>query len=180
MLFRNLLELDFNKNTGVIDRDQISKILHKTPPDVLEMYCFHGRKDEFQEQYSDINIGNLNWRISSCYAYDILKCSLYSEFVEWVNSVSERLNNFDTIGWSCIHHDSDIVNNWKTHKTWISPPIFLDGGIISNSCNFHLMEGHSRFGILKGLINNQIIKSNSKHFIWKGKFNNILKKSHLT
>jgi len=54
----------------------------------------------------------------------------------------------------------------------MTPPIFLDENVEINMKDrkkLHLVEGHTRLGILRGLIDNDGLEKNSLHRCWIGK-----------
>jgi hypothetical protein len=71
-------------------------------------------------------------------------------------------------GWSCIDVRTEVVAHWQEHRTWLSPPVFLDGTLVGSENPYRLVEGHTRVAILKGLLEHGLIEPDSTHRIWYG------------
>ena len=80
------------------------------------------------------------------------------------------MNKFEKEDFFCIDIREKVVNNWKIKKTWLRTPIFLDAKLLEKSNKLHLVEGHTRFGILKGLLLKKIIGKDSIHKVWFGEY----------
>jgi hypothetical protein len=139
------------------------------PDDVLEQFCAdHGTKGEFQHQYGHLDLRRLDWHLRELPACEILAASVYGPFQSWISSVTSRLRYFGQQGWSCIDVRPRVVEYWKEHRTWVRPPILIDGRLVDSGTCFHLVEGHTRVGILTGLRSFGILDGESVHLIWVG------------
>jgi hypothetical protein len=165
--FSNLLDLKFDLNTEVIDLYELRKMFPNTPEDVLsQFYSDHGRKNEFQSEYANIEIDLLQWNLMEIVAETIVKSSMHPNFHGWFESVSNRVKRFSTEGWESIDCRVEVREHWRIKRTWIIPPVFLDGQIIGSESKFHLVEGHTRVGILDGFLKHDILSENQLHTIW--------------
>ncbi|RXJ69330.1 hypothetical protein CRV08_04800 [Halarcobacter ebronensis] len=170
MLFKDLLKLK-KDYVGLVNYYELRNLLPETPEEVLEQFFYdHGQNGGFQNQYSNIDINKLKWCKKKAKAKDIIECSIYERFYPWVNSVSERLKYFEKNSYSCIDVRKDVVDYWSKNYTWMKAPIFLEGKILDSKKKIHLVEGHTRLGILIGLLNNKIIEKNTLHEIWYGSY----------
>lgn len=173
MKFRDLLLLPYNHKNDRICRVSLSEKLRNadTPIEVLEQfYIDHGRKYDFQKQYSQIHISKLNWIKTNISAYEVNQCSTNDAFQSWIESVKKRTSHFNTDGWGCIDHRKEVVDCWMKNKTWLKKPIFLAGSLIDNQSKHHLAEGHTRIAILQGLLERGVINETSVHTIWLGSY----------
>ena len=163
--FKELMNLHSDQ-AGNIDIDELTFKLPSTPKDVLEQfYQDHGRKDQFQEQYSELDISNLNWELISV-TFDEISCTtIFPDFQEWVNTcyIKSCGVSIDS-DWKHIGHTKQTVTYWKQYHTWRRSPLFLE-----LDCKLHLVEGHSRFGCLKGLVSKGLIPKNKTHKVWLAK-----------
>ena len=104
------------------------------PDDVLEQFCAdHGTKGEFQQQYGHLNLRRLDWRLRELPASEILAATVFGPFQSWITSVTGRLRYFGQQGWSCIDVRPKVVERWEKHRTWIRPPILLDGRLVGSA-----------------------------------------------
>ena len=166
MIFKDLLGIEYD-DAGNINQEKLISLLPSTPQDVIEQfYIDHGRKEEFQEQYSDLDISNIYWS-EQVLDFDVIKAFIvYPEFVNWVQSCKLRsklvaVNN----NWLKIQNSQDVINYWKQNHTWVRSPVILKG---MNS-KLSLVEGHTRLGTLLGLVESGMISNCSQHLVWVGK-----------
>lgn len=139
------------------------------PSDVLEQFCSdHGRKEEFQEQYGHLNLRELLWQLQSIPAKQLVQATVYEEFQCYPREVSERVAGFQKDGWECIDCRSEVIEQWRKHQTWLRPPILLVGNLVGQGPSLHLVEGHTRLGILAGLVKAGIVDAESTHQAWVG------------
>ncbi len=170
MYFKDLLKLEKNEY-GLMDYDELSDLLSPMPKEVLKQFCYdHGHKFEFQEQYSHLKINKLKWKEIEVKASDLINCSMYDEFSEYVNEVISRLDNFEKESFNCIDIRHKVITSWKEELTWLASPVFINASLLNKSNSLHLVEGHTRLGILKGLIKKKIVNNNSLHKIWFGDY----------
>ena len=170
MYFKEILNLNKDE-CGLMDFNELTNLLPCTPKEVVKQFFYdHGRKCEFQEQYSNLNIKKLNWSIIEIKANDIVKCSCYEDYIEYVDEICNRLDKFEEEAFSCIDIRDEVVKNWEKKSTWLKKPIFLDASLINKSNKLHLVEGHTRLGILKGLLSKGLINQDTTHKVWFGKY----------
>ena len=165
MKFKELMNLSTDQSEN-ININELILNLPNTPMDVLEQfYRDHGRKYQFQEQYAELDIYSLNWEFVDL-TFDEMSCtSIFPLFQKWVETCCMKSYRVSVeMDWKLIGHTNQTVEHWEHNHTWKRSPIFLelDRGL-------HLVEGHSRFGCLKGLVSNGMISSNKTHRAWLAK-----------
>ena len=165
MKFKELMNLSADQAEN-INIDELILNLPNTPMDVLEQfYRDHGRKYHFQEQYAELDIYNLQWELVHFTFDEMLYASIFPHFQKWVDTCYAKSRRVSTdLNWKLIGHTDQTVGHWKYNHTWKRSPIFLE-----LDCKLHLVEGHSRFGCLKGLVSNGLIASNKTHRVWLAK-----------
>jgi hypothetical protein len=171
MKFKNLLELPFDSFTNSIDVSSILDIMPSTPIYIAEeFYRPFGRQDIHQSEYGFLDIAKIKWSKRYLTADVINSSSILKDFSPWVNTVSERVQNFSNKGWECIDTRQDVIDYWQNNKTWLKAPLFLERKLLNNKNNdgIHLLEGHTRIGILKGCLKHLLISSDSIHEVWIG------------
>lgn len=168
MRFCDLLNLPYDSAAN-IDRDSLKRCLPDTPDDVLtQVYADHGRKDDFQSQYGELDITSLRWEKRAFSAAEIAASCYYNHFSNWMDAVEQRVAQFSTHGWACIDKRPDVVAYWQAHKTWLRFPVFIAGHLIGVPTSLRLVEGHTRVGLLRGLIKANVLPTSSPHEIWLG------------
>lgn len=160
-----------DEDSGILEIDLISRISKNTPYCVLkQFYIDHGQNYKFQELYEDVNILELNWRLDCVAASTICDASINPHFEKYTddikNDASKYLNS-NTLGWI------KRAEYWRKNKTWMTPPVFLKRNIdiklsSKKRKDLHLVEGHTRLGMLKGLTEKGLLLDNSIHKIWVG------------
>jgi len=162
--YKDLLSLEPD-STGRLQLSQLYMLEQNTPLDVSEQfYCDHGLNSEFQEQYGDIVLEDIKWSLEQVDYKLISNMSVYDDFRPWVETCrvkSTRVQN--TLNWKLIGHTETVCEFWKQNKTWFRSPI-----VLKQNTKYHLVEGHSRFGCLKGLVSTGLISPLVKHLVWFG------------
>lgn len=169
MKFRDLLHLPYNARTGNIDLEAILDRLPNTPVEVAEQaYQDHGRNTDHQQAYGELDIGSLAWSKKELAASNIQSCFVLSRFSDWPCSVSQRLDRFQHKGWKCIDGREEVQKHWQERQTWIVEPIFLQRQLVGEEEGLHLFEGHTRLGVLRGLLRRSFFSRDSVHTVWYG------------
>ncbi|MGL5031412.1 MAG: hypothetical protein ACRC5V_08600 [Aeromonas sp.] len=166
MKFSDLMSLNKDEAGNILIADLKVK-LPNTPIDVLEQfYADHGRKYDFQVQYADLNISNLEWSLVALSYNKIAESSIFLDFRHFTNICAKKSEQVALQhDWSKIgSYSQQIIQCWKSENTWSRPPIML-----LTSSNYHLVEGHSRFGCLKGLVISGVIPPEILHQVWLAK-----------
>ncbi len=169
MLFSDLLNLPYDQNTGVIETSDIIDCLVDTPVAIVsDLFSDHGRRTDFQSMYGHLEISAINWTLVSLPAHAICLASINEDFRKWFEGVANRASNFESDGWQCIDVREDVIKYWSQHMTWMRPPIFFEGSVVSSDKELHLVEGHTRLGLLSGLVARSVIDDQSLHNLWVG------------
>ncbi|MCX7206835.1 MAG: hypothetical protein NT086_12795 [Proteobacteria bacterium] len=173
MNFSDLMSLPYKGDYDHdIDLDAILNELPETPREVArQLYSEHGRNKDFQDTYGLINISQIKWVKVSERAEIIVASSMNPDFDEWFRTAAGRVGSFTKKGWECIHTRKDVQEHWKEFKTWDLPPVTISAALVGLKSPLHLVEGHSRVGLLAGLIQHEILPKQSMHHIWLGTAN---------
>jgi hypothetical protein len=170
MKFSDLMKVPYDTSTGIIRVASLCSMLPQTPEEVAQQfYADHGRKGDFQRLYSGLRIDRLAWTLISEQGRRIANPSMNQDFRPWFESVSNRAAGVRASGWTCVDSRPRIVDHWQHHLTWIAPPIFLAGTTMGVSAEFHLVEGHTRLGLLSGLLREGLVPMESEHRLWLGR-----------
>lgn len=169
MKFSDLISQPYCENTEKVDAEYLGVVLSNTPQDVIEQfYSDHGRNPDFQDQFKNLNISNLNWQLVERPAKEIVSCALYPRFSGWFNNVRHRPSGFHKNGWQCIDTRKSVVEYWERNRTWLKNPVFIQGKLLGLRSPLRLVEGHTRVGLLKGLLEHGILDPATMHRIWLG------------
>lgn len=133
MRFSDLMDLNADEAGNIVIDDLIAN-LPNTPLDVLEqLYVDHGRKYEFQEQYSDIDISNLEWSLVDLNYNEIAHASIFTDFQSWSNICAQKSQRVAAENdWKLIGHNKPTVYHWQKNRTWLRLKIRLPQG----TCEF--------------------------------------------
>lgn len=174
MNFKDLMDLPYSNDTRCIDFTALKSSLPNTPASVLEqLYVDHGRNSDFQDQYENLNISAIDWQLEEMPAIEIANSSFYQDFSSWYQSVMERAAQFTTKSWDCIDVRESVRAHWEKHATWEVSPVLFASSVYSIGAKYHLVEGHTRVALLKGLIQNNVVSKNSIHLVWVGRAKNL-------
>jgi hypothetical protein len=164
---KELLRLRKDDRTGAVPMDVLRRLRLPMPEDVLEQFLGdHGIKHEFQQQYGELDLHGLRWDLVQTAAKEIIACSAYPGFQEWVQSCRKRTLDVPKTGWAGVHLAADAKKHWQTHRTWRRAPVFIRGELVGSDRPLHLVEGHTRTGALKGLVESEWLSGDSMHEIW--------------
>ncbi|WOG25929.1 hypothetical protein [Endozoicomonas sp. 8E] len=170
MKFYDLMDVPHNKDTRCIDIAFLQEKLPNTPLTILkQVYSDHGRNIDFQDQYADLDLSVIEWSLEEIPATEITGSSFYPGFSTWFQGVSQRTLQFVSKGWNCIDVRPQVIEHWKENSTWVEPPVIFSNSVYTIGSNFHLVEGHTRVALLKGLVESAILPENSGHKIWVGR-----------
>ena len=168
MKFADLLLLP-RTATGRIDQQAARDALPDVPYDVLEQVIVdHGANDDFQRQYGHLELETIVWELRRIEASVLIAATVFNDFAPWFESVTRRTGRALTAGWRCIDTREAVVEHWREHLTWIRAPVFLQGGPDGSAATLHLVEGHTRLAVLRGLVDLQVVKPESAHEAWIG------------
>lgn len=115
-----------------------------------------------------------NWTLLSggCWrcrrASELAAAEPYPDFGNWTRSTGERVQLFPKLGWQSIDLRKDIQAHWAATKTWQTPPVVIDGGLMGSAARWRLMEGHTRIGLLGGLVKYGVLNADTQHSVWCG------------
>jgi hypothetical protein len=169
MKFEALCALPHDPGTDRIDIESLRAALPGVPRAVLIQLCAdHGRNSDFQARYGQLELDGIRWTLASRTAREICSCSMKEGFRSWFDEVGRRAARFSQRGWTCIDVRPEVQEHWRNHGTWIEAPILIDGSLVASGPELHLVEGHTRVGLLNGLVQWSIVPPESLHAIWLG------------
>lgn len=130
------------------------------PSPVIERFLFdHGTKSQFQEQYGDLDLVMLRWQFRSLLAGELVDCTYDEDLGGRVQSVSARPH------WTLKEYRIHRGVTWQ--GTWSVPPILIEGALRNPlQPELHLVEGHTRLGVLIGLVGMGEVALDSAHFAY--------------
>lgn len=167
-LFAGLARLP-RESSGNLDGDAVRSLQLPMPDDVLEQLVLdHGNKPEFLAQYGHVDLWTLDWALEATLASTLMGATIYPRFARWVDSVDRRSQGVQSGSWREFDTRAEVVSHWKTERTWMRPPVFIERRVFEPHDGLHLMEGHTRFGALRSLLRQGVIHPDSTHLVWRG------------
>jgi hypothetical protein len=168
MRFREIMRFR-RTSAGNVPLEVLQALELPMPADVLEQFVFdHGTKGEFQQQFGHLDLHGLRWDCLSIRAEEILACSVYPRFAEWIETAAGRTRVVPKEGWKDVLLPPGAAKHWQDHYTWMRAPVMLRGDLVGSDRLLHLVEGHTRAGALRGLIESGVLPSSSDHLVWVG------------
>ena len=141
------------------------------PESVIEQfYIDHSDKFQYQKLYGEINLYSIEWQLVEIPTCKMLNLGRSATHPDFLLETSEDASNYDEVGDSAIDCREDVLEQWKLHGTWITPPIFINGEILGKpEIDLHLVEGHTRVGCLCGLTKYHVFHVAEVHKVYLGK-----------
>jgi hypothetical protein len=169
MLFSDLLRFRQEARESSVPEDIIRQLGIPMDEDVLEQFIIdHGTNEEFQQQFGNLDIHQIEWRLVPTAASDILSASIFEPFKDMVSSAADLTRVIPREGWDSVDLAPEAVEHWRDHGTWMRAPVTLRGNLVGRPEPLHLVEGHTRVGALRGLVESRVVATDSPHEIWIG------------
>ncbi|MCG7535040.1 hypothetical protein [Pseudoalteromonas sp. OOF1S-7] len=140
------------------------------PDSVIEQfYIDHNANSRFLALYGDLSLSDLKWELVELDTTRFLQIGSNASFPDFLEEVSEDASHFHDVGEAVIDCREEVLNHWKKHGTWLTPPILLDAKVLGGKSGMpHLVEGHSRVGCLLGIQKYRIIPLADRHKVYWG------------
>lgn len=168
MKLKELMRFRQIEGSGSVPDEVLRQLELPVPDDVLEQFVRdHGTKTEFQEQYGELDLHAIQWSLETVTAREFLAATIYRHF-DWQETVARRTRLVARDGWSDVVLPPGAAEHWQAHGTWTRPPVTLRGALVRSESTLHLVEGHTRFGALYGLVECGVLSEDSLHQIWIG------------
>lgn len=168
--FADLMRLPHDENSGRIELEAILAALPNTPwPVAMQFYADHARKPDHQACYGPLRLDTLSWELTGITAGQLALASTVTAFRRWFEAVAGRATHFEKDGWACIDTRAEVCRQWARERTWLVSPVVLQGAVAGSASEFHVAEGHTRIGLLKGLVAAGVISPLSAHEVWLGR-----------
>lgn len=131
---------------------------------ITSTYTFRNLHCEVILKFKDL-MGLHSDQAGNIYIDEISCATVFPSFQKWVNTcyIKSCGVSIDS-DWKLIRHTKQTVMYWEHNRTWKRAPLFLE-----LDYRLHLIEGHSRFGCLKGLVSKGLIPKNKTHKVWLAK-----------
>jgi len=169
MLFKDLLGLPYDRRSGLVCLEAVCRELPNIPIDVVEQLLVdHGRKADHQHFYGHIDLASIVWNQIEASASALSAASVLPDFEGWTSNVASRAPEIRRAGWVAADARPEVREHWQREGTWMRAPIFLAGEIAKWGANLHLAEGHTRLGLLRGLLRENMLPAAGKHQAWIG------------
>lgn len=167
MLFMELMRLRKDSQSGAVPMDVLRRLKLPMPEDVLEQFINdHGLNHDFQRQYGQLDLHALEWNRVPTPASEIIACSVYPDFREHLENRRDQAAEVPKSGWKDVCIAADAKRQWQNHRTWLRTPLFIGGNLVGSNRKLHLIEGHTRTGVLTGLVQSGWLPGDSSHEIW--------------
>jgi hypothetical protein len=158
MRFDALRYLAREDASGRIEPDAARALALPMPEDVLEQFVIdHGLKPAFQVEYSELDLASLEWVQEDLDLATIASCT--SKFGDYLREI--QAGPFDML----VGRTQDEQKQWHTAGSWLRSPVFV---VDVGRPGLHLVEGHTRVGLLLGL-RDVGFRVNNKHKCWVGR-----------
>jgi hypothetical protein len=136
------------------------------PKDVVEQFLFdHGTNPDFLDQYGHLSLETLNWPLEELPATEFAR-------VTWtVDRLGARVEECESSPEGHIGlRLPDQRARWSEAGTWVVPPLLIDASLLRPPrSGLHIVEGHTRIGILRGLLAAGVADRGQTHSVYVGR-----------
>jgi hypothetical protein len=130
------------------------------PDDVVWQFLFeHGTEPEFLDQYGHLALDTLSWTLDEVPATEFAR-------VTWtVDRLGGRVEECEREPERHIElRLPDEQGRWSEAGTWITPPLLIDASVLRPPrSGLHIVEGHTRIGILRGRLAAGVADNDQTH-----------------
>lgn len=173
MKYNDLVRLnlqDMEINEAII---ALRTVYNLNAPDLVlrQFYIEHSDKDSFQNLYENIDLLRIKWSLIKVPKSVFLSNELTATHNSYLNEISEDAKFYDKYGDYVIAKKENDLKYWKQEGTWRTPPVFISGTILGQKMsNYHLVEGHTRVGSLRGICRYNLLPILEEHEIYFGEY----------
>lgn len=134
------------------------------PDSVVRQFLFdHGRNSGFMEQYGHLDLASITWRMEQLSAEVVAAASTFSEF-DWADTVEANFEYY------LVLRTPAERASWVDRGTWIEPPLLIRGSAVHQpAAEWHLVEGHTRLGMLRAHLARALVLPEAVHHVWVGR-----------
>lgn len=127
-------------------------------PVIHQLLLEHGQRQHIESQYGHLHLPSLIWTLESHSASHLASAS-HELTKTRVQTVAADPEKFIALYESKGH----VIWN----GTWQPKPFFIDQSLLQPDLQgLHLMEGHTRLGLLRGLLDAGSVEPDSMHGCW--------------
>lgn len=115
----------------------------------------HGHKDHMIRQYDHLDLRVIRWVLTALPASELVNAT------SWYGLTVEAQHTH----WKIDRYRSLRRDAWD--GTWAVPPYLIDGALLQTpQVALHVVEGHTRIGILTGLVTLGEMDPLTQHKVW--------------
>ena len=126
-------------------------------PVVRDVLFDHGEERHMLLGYGHLDLRAVSWSLEYRSAADLVCATSF--FNDFVDEVADHPH------FKINQYRQTLPSPWE--ETWQVPPYFMQGSLLSPPQHgLHLIEGHTRLGILRGLVRLREVTSESLHRVF--------------
>lgn len=147
----------------------IQNMLPHVPIDVVnQFYSDHCSNSAYQRYYGHLKLDDIHWTLLEFTGDEIVSFTHIAEYDRRYIDSRDRGFKAGSMGLEYAHSCKKVIDYWRNHNTWIVAPITIEGSLVSLTSKYHLVEGHTRLGLLNGFIDVGLIDKSVIHKVWVG------------
>jgi hypothetical protein len=129
------------------------------PESVVEQFLFdHGANPAFVGQYGHLALDHLSWTLETLPAAEFARVT---SFQDWLESYETNFRY-----WIAQRPRAQQAS-WADAGTWIEPPLLIDASLLTPpEPGLHVLEGHTRVGILRGRLKAGVADPDQRHPVY--------------
>lgn len=130
------------------------------PDDVVSQLLFeHGARYYHAEQFGQLDLSDIEWSLEQRPAAELVTATHHPDKTKPETVAKDPHKELEA-------RRVEGFEFWPD-ETWARPPLFIEGHLVEpQQPGLHLVEGHTRLGVLKGLVESGEARPDSLHLSW--------------
>jgi hypothetical protein len=149
-------------------QEVFAQLFHAEVPDLLQTESADERPS--RPSLSDlgslraIDWGRVRWELEELSGIALRHVRVDRGYQHALDEARDRATQF-----GIVDERQEVVDHWRDAKSWIVPPVIVDGDLLGGGAGQELLIGYTRLGNLLALLDRQEVKEIQKHLVWVGR-----------
>jgi hypothetical protein len=111
-----------------------------------------------------IDWGRVHWLLEELSGIALRHVRVDRGYQHALDEARDRATKF-----GIVDERQEVVDHWRDAKSWIVPPVIVDGDLLGGGSGLELLVGFTRLGNLLGMLDREDVPETKKHLVWVGR-----------